>query len=168
LFALLGTLSCGEGDPAATAPIPAASIVGAYEGTYAYRVYRNALPDPEASLNCPMLLVITDAVWSTVTGRLEAMAPASGCGEPGARYSVMSGSTTHLDIGIEVELTVSPSLSSWVQCVDFQVNTLSGSFFSGTTPGREVELRRGFVCTDRRGDWLTINVTYSGTRRETR
>lgn len=166
MLALSTVVGCGDDEPTSPGPGSATSIVGSYSGTYDYAVVRNATQDPETSLHCSMRLVITDEVGGAFAGRLEVMGPASGCGAPGDRYSVLGGTVQYRDIGASVEVTISPGLSSRVNCAGVQVTTMSGTFFAGSIPGVEAELRRGFVCEDTQGDWLTVNVTYTGSRSE--
>lgn len=165
---LLGTLviaSCGGDElPAGPDPSATSSIVGRYSGTYDYVVVRNTIEDPETSLHCPLILEVSFESGELIGGWLEAVAPASECGEPGTKFLVFSGRIENRNSGISVELTVSPSLSSRVRCVAIQINTLSGTFGAGSPSGAEVEFRRDFVCTDNRGDGLTVRVTYTGSR----
>lgn len=163
---LLGTLviaSCGGDEvPAGPDPRATSSIVGRYSGTYDYVAVRNMIEDQEASLHCPLILEITFESGELFGGWFEAVAPASGCGEPGTKFLVFSGRIENRNSGTSVELTVSPGLSSRVTCVAIQINTLSGTFGAASPSGAEVELQRDFVCTDNRGDWLTVRVTYTG------
>ena len=165
---LLGTLviaSCGGDEfPAGPDPSATSSILGRYSGTYDYIVVRNTIEDPEASLHCPLILEITFESGELFGGWLEAVAPATGCGEPGTKFLVFSGRIENRNSGTNVELTVSPGLSSRVTCVAIQINKLSGTFGAASPSSSEVELRRDFVCTDDGGDGLTVRVTYAGSR----